>query len=202
MVGFKNFEGKMANKKKLVCSFLFFALVLVFSFYLFRPAFLGQLGGTFKSKEVPREYLVLKDFFYQQKEKFSILWVPYRQRFGFWSESHPALSANEWIEDNKCLEPFCSLKIVGYNREYFNCHPNEKCFPADASFLANPNVLPVLTEMKVRYIIVPLDSEGEIFLYERQYDPEHRRKLEEFLDTISWLKKIPVAEKIAVYEIK
>jgi hypothetical protein len=68
--------------------------------------------------------------------------------------------------------------------------------------LANPNSLAELKRLKVKYLIIPYDSEGEIFLYERKYDPEAREKLEIFLDTIPWLKKIPVADKIAVYEIK
>ena len=93
------------------------------------------------------------------------------------------------------------MKIIQFDRQYFDCWPNEKCFPADASFLANPEVLPALAEMKVKYIIVPSDSEGEIFLYERAYDAEHRQKLEDFFDTIAWFKKIEVVDKIAVYEV-
>lgn len=191
----------MAKQKRVVQSALFWGFVFLFFFWLLRPAFIGQLGGTFKAGKVPEEYLVFKDFIYGQKESFQILWVPCQQRFGFSSSDHRAMTMMNYVEDNKCLEPFCSLKIEEYNREYFNCHPNEKCFPADASFLANREILPVLAEFSIKYVVVPYDSEGEIFFYEREYDPEHRRKLEDFLDTIPWLKKIEVVEKIAVYEI-
>jgi len=191
----------MANKKKLVYGILFFIPVMFFFFWLLRPAFLGQLGGTFKPREVPEPYIVLKDFLYNQKIDFSTLWVPQKQRFGFYSSSQPWLSLGDWVEDNKCLKPFCSLKITNFDREHFNCYPNEKCYPADASFLANPNSLTELNKLKVKYVIIPYDSEGEIFLYERIYDANARKKLEEFIDSIPWFKKLTVTDKIAIYEV-
>jgi hypothetical protein len=192
---------KLKSRGKLLAKV--FVLSICFSLiYLVKPAMLNQLGGTFKAREVPGQYAVLKDYLYNQKTDFATLWIPQKQRFGFYSSSQSWYSLGDWVEDNKCLEPFCPLKITNFNREYFKCHPNEKCYPADASFLANPNSLAELKRLKVKYLIIPYDSEGEIFLYERKYDPEAREKLEIFLDTIPWLKKIPVADKIAVYEIK
>jgi hypothetical protein len=58
----------------------------------------------------------------------------------------------------------------------------------------------LLAEMAVKYVIVPLDSEGEIFLGERKYNPQQRKEVEQFLDQVAWLKKIEVTDKIAVYE--
>jgi len=199
MVSFECFEKQMVKQK--IIETLFFAFILAFFFGLTRPAILGQLGGTFKAKNVPEEYIVLKDFLWGQKENFGVLWVPKHQRFGFWSSTYPAFSVSDWIEDDRCLEPFCSLKLPQFNRQYFACHPNEKCYPADASFLANPATIEELRKMGVKYIIIPFDSEGEIFLYERRYDEEARWKLEGFLDTIPWLKKVEVVDKIEVYEL-
>lgn len=192
---------KLKSKGKLSAN-IFVLFICFYLIFLVKPAIFSQLGGTFKAREVPPSYIKLKDFLYQQKEDFAVFWLPVRQRFGFYSNSHPALALSDWSEDDKCLKPFCLLKIANFNREHFNCHKNEKCYPADASFLTNPNSRAELENLKVKYVIIPYDSEGEIFLYERKYDEEARQKLEEFLNTISWLKKIPVADKIAVYEIK
>lgn len=186
----------MASKRKLIC----LGLALLVLAWPIREAFSGRLGGSFRCKEIPADYLKLKDFLLAD-DKAATFWIPIRQRFGYYSLKQPAFGASYWIEDEKCLEPFCSLKISQFNRQYFGCHPNEKCFPADASFLANPNSLAELKKLGIRYLIIPFDSEGEIFLYERKYDGEAREKLEKFLDTIPWFKKVPVTEKIAVYEI-
>lgn len=191
---------QFVNLKKFLPK-LFVILVVCYLLFLMKPAIFSQLRGTFKAKEVPQEYILFKDFIYGQKEPFQVLWVPQKQRFGFSSSRHRALAAMNYIEDNKCLEPFCDLKIKEYDREYFNCHPNERCFPADASFLANREVLPVLAEFSIKYVVIPYDSESEIFFYEREYDHEARQKLEDFLDTIIWLKKIELVEKIAIYEV-
>ena len=126
--------------------------------FLIRPAWLGQLSGTFKAKEVPAEYVVLKDFIHNQDEFFRTFWIPKRQRFGFFSHNHPAIESSELLSEEE-------LAVMG-----------------------------------VKYVIVPYDSEGEIFLEDRKYDPEQRLALERELDEIPWLKKIEVADKIAVYE--
>lgn len=126
--------------------------------FLIRPAWLGQLGGTFKAKEVPPEYVVLKDFIHNQEEFFRTFWAPKRQRFGFYSNNHPAVESSELLSEEE-------LAVIG-----------------------------------VKYVIIPYDSEGEIFLEDRKYDPTQRLALEEKLDNVSWLKKIEVPDKIAVYE--
>jgi len=127
--------------------------------FLIRPAWLGQLSGTFKAKEVPAEYIALKDFVHDQKEFFRTFWIPKRQRFGFFSHNHPAIESSELLLKEE-------LAVRG-----------------------------------VKYVIVPYDSEGEIFLEDRKYDPEQRLALEGELDKIAWLKKIDVTDKIAVYEV-
>ncbi len=53
--------------------------------------------------------------------------------------------------------------------------------------------------MGVKYVIIPFDSEGEIFLEDRQYSHQKRVELEEKLDQIPWLEKIENFDKIAVY---
>jgi len=148
----------MKEKMKKFIPELFILLFVVYWLFLIRPAWLGQLRGTFKAKEVPPEYVVLKDFIHNQEEFFRTFWIPKRQRFGFYSNNHPAVNADE--------------------------------LPSQED----------LAMMGVKYVIIPYDSEGEIFLEDRKYDPTQRLALEEELDNVSWLKKIEVTDKIAVYE--
>ena len=55
------FVKTMAGKQNLLPN-LFLILNTLYLILLIRPVWMGELGGTFKSKEVPREYLELKNF--------------------------------------------------------------------------------------------------------------------------------------------
>jgi hypothetical protein len=139
--------------------YLISSIFIIYWLFLIWPAWLGgQLGGTFKVKEVPPEYVVLKDFIHNQEEFFRTFWIPKKQRFGFYSNNHPAIEGAKLPSETE-------LALMG-----------------------------------VKYVIIPFDSEGEIFLKERKYDPQQRLALEEELDKVLWLKKIEVTPKIAIYE--
>ena len=180
---------------------LFLLAVIGSLLLLIKPAILGELGGTFKAKEVPGEYLVLKEFIANQGDFFRTFWVPKQQRFGFFSNNHPAVSAENFLTDTVCKEPFCSLKEEMPENWGEKCFPNDRCDVRELSYFLNFETADILAQMAVKYVIVPFDSEGEIFIAEHQYNPQQREEVENFLDTIPWLKKVDVADKIAVYEL-
>jgi len=180
---------------------IFLLLVISYLLFLVRPAVFGQLGGTFKTKTVSLDYLQLKDFLNSQDEFFRTFWIPKQQRFGFYANNHPAISAENFLTDTVCLKPFCPLKVAMPEKWGQKCFPNDHCYVRELSYFLNPQTAAILAQMAVKYIIVPFDSEKEIFIAEHQYNHQQREEVEEFLDTISWLKKIDVAEKIAVYEL-
>lgn len=159
--------GKMKN---------FFTFIFVL-FWLFtiKEAVMGQLGGTFKIREVPKEYVRLKDFIYKQPEFFRTLWIPRQQRFSFNSNIHPSIEAGPLFQATNSAEVIIQLKRKESKQ--------------------------LLSELTVKYLIIPYDSEGEIFLKNRQYDESQRIALEKELDKISWLEKREVVEKVAVYEV-
>ena len=136
---------------------LFIFLVLGYMLFLIRPALLGQLGGTFKTATIPAEYTKLEQFLSSQNNFSRTLWVPTKQRFGFYSNNHPEMSA----------------QIL------FNITDNGKLIQK----LSSSEKL--LQESSVRYVIVPYDSQGEIFLSDRKYDNKV------YLQTITQVKKIP-----------
>ena len=179
---------------------LFVFLVIVYWLFLIRPAWMGQLGGTFKPQEVPQDYIVLKDFLISQEKFFRTLWLPMRQRFGFDSNLYPSVSGQVFISDNKCLAPFCELKVEKYNREYFKCHPNEHCFPADFSFLANPDTPEVLSRLSIKYIIVPYDSQKKIFMEDRKYNEQACQQLIDFIESLGIYEEVKGFGRIVVFE--
>ena len=180
---------------------LFVLLVVCYLLLLIKPAILGQLGGTFKAKEVPQDYIQLKGFIGNQDEFFRTFWVPKKQRFGFFTNNYPAISSEAFVTDSVCQEPFCSLKEEMPEEWGEECLTNDRCYVRELSYFLNPKTAEALSLMAIKYVIVPFDSEGEIFLAERKYNQQQRKEVEEFLDTIFWLKKIDVTDKVAVYEM-
>jgi len=176
-------------------------LFVLFWLFLIPQGWLGKLGGTLKPKLVPKDYVFLKDFLVSQDNFFRTLWLPTKQRFAFYSDQHPVISAQDWVADEKCSPPFCDLKIEKYNRDYFNCYPNEHCFPADFSFLASSEASEILSQLSVKYLIIPYDSEGEIFLKERKYDEEGWKQLIEFVESLGTYQRVDLPGEIRIYQL-
>ena len=154
---------------------IFIVLVVFYLLFLIRPAILGQLSGTFQSHQVPQEYVRLEQFLGKQNNFSRTLWVPVTQRFGFYSNQHPAVSAEDF---------FHVASVSGV-----------------MDMLKNRNIEKLLRNAGVRYVIVPYDSEGEIFLKDRKYNNVLYLQTIKSLSTISWLKKLPGFGKIAVFEV-
>ncbi|MBI4091594.1 MAG: hypothetical protein HY427_00075 [Candidatus Levybacteria bacterium] len=141
-----------------------FVAFVFFWAYLNWPFIVRSNSGIFKQRQVPQEYVRLKEFLVSRPEFFRTLWIPSVQRFAFMSDNHPTLAFQEIFKSKKLDET-------------------------------------VLRDMAVKYIIVPYDSEGEIFLNDRKYDDKLYQKTIAELNKITWLKKIERHGKIAVYEL-
>lgn len=185
---------------------LFFLFTIFYLLFLIRQALMGQLGGTFKTHNVPKEYVQLKELLSSQPEFFRTLWVPRTQNFGFFSNNHPMLSSENLISPTVCQFPLCLLvekekKPAGFDSSAIpEAEILEKVRDYSLSYLNHPKAPEVLVQMGVKYIIVPYDSESEIFLRDRKYSEEEREKYIKILDGVSWLKKINSVGKIAIYE--
>lgn len=166
------------KNKTLSKSYVYF--LVPFSFLIFwsvsiHPAILGQLGGTFKKHEVPKEYVELKDFLYKQPEFFRTLWVPSQHRFVFVSKIHPAVEAGALFNATISAEIIENLK--------------------------KPESQEYLSSLAIKYVLVPYDNLGTIFQKDRKYDQEQYLSVVRGLESIPWLKKIDEFGKIQVFEI-
>lgn len=148
---------------------------IVYWTILIHPALIGQLRGTFKKHEAPKEYIDLKDFLYKQPEFFRTLWVPRQHRFTFFSNSHPSVESGPLFNATSAAESIRELKKAGA-QEY-------------------------LSELSIKYIIVPYDSLEEFFLTDRKYDSSIPEKISKSLEDIVWLKKIDGLGNIAIFQI-
>lgn len=154
---------------------IFVLFIVAYLLFLIRPAILGQLGGTFQPHQIPQEYVQLGQFLNKQQQFSRTLWVPVPQRFGFYSYQHPAVSAEDY---------FRVASVSGV-----------------LNMLQMPSAEKSLQDAGIRYVIVPYDSEGEIFLKDRKYNESLYQSAVQHVQNISWLKPLPKMGKIAIFEV-
>lgn len=154
---------------------LFLLLTILYSLFLIRPALLNQLGGLFKPTSIPTDYTRLEKYLADKPNFFRTLWVPSRQKFGYYSEAHPAISVVSLFNDTN------NLNIL--------------------KKLSDLKTKSALEDASIKYVIIPYDSEEEIFLNDRKYDNKVYLKTIEEIEKIAWLKKIDGFGKIKVFEL-
>lgn len=166
---FKFSEKRMGREPIILSLFLLFLLFLI------KPAWSGDLGGTFKRDSVPNEYIQLKDLLHNDSTFYRTLWLPRQQRFTFVSSVHPSIEAGPLFSATNEAQLIRSLQQET-TQEY-------------------------LSNLSVRYLIISYDPYGEIFVEDRKYNQKKRNNLEKNLDKMVWLKKIQDG-KITIYETK
>lgn len=156
---------------KKISEYFKFAVVLfvLYFIYLMNPIF-----GQIKIYQVPQGYVKLKYFLDNQRKFSRTLWIPQWQRFGYFSNNHPAIGREE-ISKGNSKNQMKQLKESGVSN--------------------------LLRDLSVRYIIVPYDSEGEIFLKDRKYDNKLYENTVSEVRKIQWLNEIDGFGKIKVFEI-
>ncbi len=168
-----NFKFQInTNSKIFNVQNLFLTLIVFYLFFLTSPIW---IDNTFKSKEVPLEYVRLKDFLNTEPKFFRTLWIPQWQRFGFFSNNHPAIGRGEVFEGDA---------------------------KSQLKQLQGKGAQELLSNLSVKYIIIPLDSEGEIFVTDRKYDEEKYKNTAVSLGKLEWLSDVSGFKNMAVFELK
>lgn len=154
-------------------------ILLLFMWYwllLIRPAWAGELPGTFQPKPVPEEYVVLKNYLQGQDEFFRTVWIPQMQRFGFNSDSHPALD---------------SSAVTGSHD-----------LDMSVSWFRNDIAHESVKNRNIRYVIVPYDAYGELFMSDYEYCGLCRQKAVNALENIPWMARLESFRDNAVFMVK
>ena len=167
-------QVKISNFKFQISNFILL-FAICYLLFLLRPLWMGDIREKFKPQEVPPEYIQLKDFLNNQNEFFRTLWIPQWQRLGYFSNNHPAIGREEILKGDAQAQ-IEQLKIL--------------------------LTLSQLSDLSVRYVIVPFDSQSEIFLKDRKYDDLTYQKTVKSLRKIDGLREVRSFGKIAVFELK
>lgn len=162
------------KEKSKIFSFFFVSTIIVLFAFLIRHAFYPGLPGLFRATQIPDEYKKLEEMLIADKSFGRTLWIPTNQRFSYYSINHPV--------------------IPGYN--LFNTQDIGKL----SEILNKPGIEKMLEESSIKYVIVPYDSEREIYLKDRAYSEGLYKKTLENVSSSPYFKRIPEYEKIGVFE--
>lgn len=153
------------------------AVFIVVWLFTIRQFITGQLSGTFAPHAVPRQYEVLKDAI-NTPDYFRTLWAPHVSRYGFSTYTHPAIDIATVL--------------------------NTGSPSAVLAWLDEPGMTNQLARWSVKYVVLPYDSQGEIFVDDRKYSERQRNQFQTILDANSYLKKVSIAgldASISLYEL-
>lgn len=176
LIPFSVYQFSILIKKKFNSFFseLSIFCIVIYLLLLLKPALMGEVKGTLSVVNKPSEYDQLKKMI-AKPDYFRTIWIPSWQRFGYFSNNHPSISGSDYFHTN---DPDKIVKILAGKE-------------AEKEFKNNG----------IRYLIIPYDNLGEIFLTERKYDVSKRLKIEKELDKIKWLTNKNKVGNITVYEI-
>jgi hypothetical protein len=168
-------KDKIFKKNKIISfSNIFVFLILVYLIFLIHPAVIGRLGGTFQAKNIPQEYSSLNNYLDNDKNFYRALWIPNTMLFGTFTNNHPQISA----------------------RDFFNQYDHKKLIRK----INSEESKNILSNSSVKYVIVPKDTEREIYLTERKYDPIKYEYIVKSLDNIDWLTRDREFGEVIVYK--
>ena len=164
---------------------LFIVFVFLYLLWLIKPALLHKVGGTFETTEIPQDYQVLADFLAEDKDFSRTFWLPRKDNFGFYSWLHPSVFAEDFVCEAREKRPLSSLMTDKYNF---------------LSYFQNPAAREIFKILGLKYVIVPFDSQEEIFLSDRKYDERKYQRRIDILDKVPWLSTKGQAFRIGLYE--
>ena len=134
-----NADGRTLLLKKLFVKFAWLAVFLI-QFFSAKTIATGAIGTMFIPRDIPEEYEYLNEFIRSSKEYSRILWFPHTNRFGFYSDSHPAVSM--LTELNDTYDSYQSCTDVSF----------ETCLYSSFEHTVFDSLL---DRQSVKYIVIP-----------------------------------------------
>ncbi len=154
--------------KNLKLNYVFLIAIFIYLLFLISPALLGKLSGTFTSQVVPSDYLKLESLISKDRDFYRTFWIPSYEQYSYYSYSHPLILANEFLNTPDLQEIIRKTKNDEFQKE--------------------------LDESSIKYVIVPLDTQGKIFLTDRRYDEE------KFIETVEQISKVPGLTRVKGFD--
>lgn len=163
---------RIKKYSELIIIALFGIVWISFSF----PLLQGKVGGIFRLRTVSNDYINLKNYIVRQPEFYRTLWIPQIQRFGYFSNTHPAIGRGEIFKDQTLKGILKELNSKGMEQK--------------------------LAKLSVKYVIVPFDSEADIFVDDGKYDKRQYDLAVDSLEKVPYLTKERAFGRIIIFKTK
>lgn len=164
----------IAGRYKKLTYILSFGFVIFWIFTL-RLVF-TDVKGTLIPVTIPQDYIRLKNILVHDKKYARTLWLPRSSKFGYYSLTHPKVHFSDAFHVSSASSVF--------------------------TFLNKEKSETLLEEAAIKYVIVPYDSLGEIFLKDRKYNPSEFQEFASSAARISYLTPVSGFSKLKVFEVK
>lgn len=149
-----------------------------------KPLVTGEIRTVYVPRDIPNDYLVLKDFLKQQDGFYRTLYIPRESRWGYYTNQHPKMSSIDLLYGS-----WKSFVVA-----------NDQTSKALLSIFQRDISSNLLNASAVKYVIVPVRdaiSDDDFFIYYGN----SRNKYIQALDQLSYLKRINIGtNELIVYE--
>lgn len=150
-------------------------LFILYFCWLISPALKGQLTGVFVAHRIPQEYVLLAQYLQSSPQFSRTLWVPTTQRYGYFSVNHPMVDAYTFFATENQNDIYNSLQKTKTQTR--------------------------LRDASIQFVIIPDDTNGEIFLTNRQYSIKLYTKAVSRVSHISYLHEVKGFGNIKVFQL-
>lgn len=144
-----------------------------------RPLVTRDMDTLHVSREIPNDYLLLRDYLSGKSDYFRTLWIPTDSRWTYYTNNHPAVDADSLVYSVKDV---MQKTVTSQNLFRF------------------PFIDAVLDRSAIRYVIVPIqDTHNDDDFFESYYG--NRGKYIDALNDTPFLEKIDMeTDELVVYE--
>ncbi len=192
IAGFVGWLWKNWTQKKWQVYGKYFVTILITALFLWntKPLITGEIGTLFVPREIPKDYLIVKDFILKQPEYFRTLWIPTFSRWSIYTNSHPEVST-----------------VNAINAEwdsFIENDRNEDITEAElmTKILSKEDTNKLLDMSSIKYVFIPLKDTANDDDFFKYYGKDRGYYIRE-LDKLEYLNKIDIGTKeIVVYENK
>lgn len=191
-IGYLGLIGySLVKLKKMKTIFYFVVFVLIFfSIINAKPLLTGEIGTMFVPREIPQDYLVLKDYVLEQHDYFRTLWVPTSSRWSIYTNNRPKAGTVELIQTD--WKNYMNSESKIYNLP----------FNKQITYIFKQNFSNNLLDVSaIKYVIIPIQdiyNDNDFFIYYGKRDYFINE-----IEKIDYLNKIDIgAKNLILFENK
>lgn len=150
-------------------------LFIFFWGFLIRDSLTGVVSGTLTPRQIPANYQKLASLESADPAFYRTLWIPVYPSLAYVSNIHPAIPAVEFFQATS------TANLI--------------------DILQDPDTEQILVDSAIKYVVVPEDIYGRIFLTDRKYDEKVYKQTLKEIEEIKYLKEVQGFGKIGVFEV-